>query len=95
MPEVKAFAALRYQPDRVGGLDRVLCPPYDVISPEERDALAGKSSHNAVHLVLAEKDGGASRTAARSRRAKVLVAKRMARLSAGGVQRVTDTHNKG
>ena len=40
--EVKPFAGLRYAVDRVGSLGLVTCPPYDVISDEQR------RSHTAV-----------------------------------------------
>jgi uncharacterized protein (DUF1015 family) len=38
MPRFEPFAGLRYNADDVE-LDRVVAPPYDVISPEERHAL--------------------------------------------------------
>ena len=40
-------------------LDRVLAPPYDVISPTERDALASMSPHNVVRLILPSGEGDA------------------------------------
>ena len=57
MPRFQPFAGVRYAaPD--GRLDDVLCPPYDVITPDERAALAGRSPHNAVHVELpADEDG--------------------------------------
>ena len=57
MPRFQPFAGVRYAaPD--GRLDDVLCPPYDVITPDERAALARRSPHNAVHLELpADEDG--------------------------------------
>jgi uncharacterized protein (DUF1015 family) len=49
--EVAAFRALRYDPARVD-LDRVIAPPYDVISPEERVRLWDRDPHCAIRLVL-------------------------------------------
>jgi len=57
--DVQPLTALRYEPDRTGGLQPVLAPPYDVIGPELRAALARRSPYNAVHVDLPEDpDGG-------------------------------------
>ena len=50
--ELKPFRALRYDTDRAGPLETLVAPPYDVIGPEERNALLAKSPHNVVHLTL-------------------------------------------
>ncbi len=52
VPEVRPFRALRYAPDFVGDLGRVIAPPYDVIGPEERRALLARDPHNVVRLDL-------------------------------------------
>ena len=55
MPEFRPFRGIRYRRD---DLDAVTAPPYDVIDPEQRDALAGQSEHNSVRLILpGEGDG--------------------------------------
>ena len=56
MADVAPFRALRYgeQPEPVGDL---LCPPYDVISPEERDRLYAQSPHNFVRIEFPKPDG--------------------------------------
>ena len=51
MSEVRPFRALRYDPKRVD-LSRVLVPPFDVISPEDRERLWARDPHCAVRLVL-------------------------------------------
>ena len=51
MADVRPFPALRYR-DSAGGLGDLVAPPYDVISPEEREALLARSPHNAVRLEL-------------------------------------------
>jgi len=52
MAVVTPFRALRYDPARVGNLDAVVAPPYDVISPAQRDALYDRSPWNVVRLIL-------------------------------------------
>ena len=57
MADVAAFRAVRYaHPD-----PSVTAPPYDVISPAERERLAALDPHNVVRLTLAssEEDAGA------------------------------------
>jgi uncharacterized protein (DUF1015 family) len=39
-------------PGRVADLTRVACPPYDVITPPQRDELLARDAHNAVRLEL-------------------------------------------
>jgi uncharacterized protein (DUF1015 family) len=54
MADVQAFRALRYDLGVVGSLQSVIAPPYDVIDPEQRTALAARSSHNVVNIDLPE-----------------------------------------
>lgn len=54
MLEVKGFNGVRYNPAKVGLLDYVITPPYDVITPDERRDLAKLSPYNLVHLILPE-----------------------------------------
>ena len=49
--EVKPFRAVRYG-ERAGPLESLVAPPYDVISPSEREQLAERSPQNVVHLTL-------------------------------------------
>jgi uncharacterized protein (DUF1015 family) len=65
------FRGLRFDPGVVGAHAQVTAPPYDVISPEARDAYEAMSPYNVVRLILArprpghagpgpaERDGGA------------------------------------
>jgi len=57
MAVVNPFRALRYA-DSAGALDTLVAPPYDVISPAQRDELRAGSPHNVVHLTMpdAEED---------------------------------------
>jgi uncharacterized protein (DUF1015 family) len=54
--EVRPFAALRYDTARVGPLEPLVAPPYDVISESERDAYRTKSPYNVVHLTLPDSE---------------------------------------
>jgi uncharacterized protein (DUF1015 family) len=48
------FRGLRFDPAVVGDHALVTAPPYDVISPEARDAYEAKSPYNMVRLILAK-----------------------------------------
>ena len=52
MADVQPLRALRYDLNVVGSLQSVIAPPYDVIDPEQRAALAARSSHNIVTIDL-------------------------------------------
>jgi uncharacterized protein (DUF1015 family) len=52
VPELLPFRALRYDASAVADLSDVLCPPYDVIAPDERTRLAALDARNAVHVEL-------------------------------------------
>jgi uncharacterized protein (DUF1015 family) len=58
--EVKPFRAVRYG-GRAGPLETLTAPPYDVISPREREELAARSRHNVVHLTLSADEAEAGR----------------------------------
>ena len=57
MPVVRPFQGIRFASEDVADL---VCPPYDVISDEERDALYDAHPHNAIRLELARDEGGDS-----------------------------------
>lgn len=61
MLEIQGFRGLRFDPEKTGPLDHVITPPYDVISPEQRQTLAEQCPHNMVHLILPEDQDGMSR----------------------------------
>ncbi|HEU4403366.1 MAG TPA: DUF1015 domain-containing protein [Candidatus Polarisedimenticolia bacterium] len=52
MPTITPFRALCYAPSLRRDLDRLVAPPYDVISEERRDRLASRHRNNIVHLDL-------------------------------------------
>ena len=60
MPAFHPFRGVRYAtPD--GRLDDVLAPPYDVITPDDRAALVGRSPYNAVRVELPADEEGRDR----------------------------------
>jgi len=54
MTKVKAFKAVVYNQEKVGDLKKVVCPPYDVISPSAQDMLHERSVNNFIHILLAK-----------------------------------------
>jgi len=60
MAEVKPFRAVRYA-ERPGPLEALVAPPYDVISPEQREQLRARSPYNVVHLTLPDDEADAGR----------------------------------
>jgi uncharacterized protein (DUF1015 family) len=54
MADVQPLRALHYDPAVVGSLQAVVSPPYDVIDPEQRAALAARSPYNVVEIDLPE-----------------------------------------
>ncbi len=63
MADIAPFHGILYEPGRAGALDDLIAPPYDVISPEERERLAAKSPRAFVHVDLPRGDyEGSART---------------------------------
>jgi uncharacterized protein (DUF1015 family) len=60
MAEVLPFKALHYDLGKVGSLDAVAAPPYDVIDAAGRAALLARSPYNAVAIDLPKPPGGDS-----------------------------------
>jgi len=56
MADVRPLRALHYDRDRAGDPGALVSPPYDVIDPEQRAALAGQSPHNVVAIDLPQGD---------------------------------------
>ena len=61
MAEVKPFRAERYDESKAGPLEQLVAPPYDVISPEQREEYLARSPYNVVHLTLPEEEEQAGR----------------------------------
>ncbi len=56
MAEIAPFRGLCFDPRRVE-IARVLAPPYDVISDDDRNALEAQDAYNSVRLILPRGDG--------------------------------------
>jgi uncharacterized protein (DUF1015 family) len=59
--DVRAFRAERYDEAKAGPLERLVAPPYDVISPAERAEYLARSPYNVVHLTLPDDEAQAAR----------------------------------
>ena len=58
---VKPFRAERYDESKAGPLERLVAPPYDVLSPEQREEYLARSPYNVVHLTLPDDEEQAGR----------------------------------
>ena len=73
MAVVKPFRALRYDERRAGPLDSLVAPPYDVISPEERERYLARNPYNVVRVTLPDDAEEAARNLADWEREAVLI----------------------
>ena len=55
MAEIKAFKALRFT-EKAGEIAELCCPPYDIISEEQRLEFLKKNEHNIIRLELPKGD---------------------------------------
>ncbi len=52
MIEIKSFKALHFNQEKVTDLARVVCPPYDVISPAQQNKYYNQSEYNFIRVLL-------------------------------------------
>ncbi len=52
MAEIKAFKALRFHTETAGMIEELVCPPYDIISEEQRAQYLEKNPYNIIRLEL-------------------------------------------
>ena len=52
MAIVVPFKGVLYNRERVGDLNKVTAPPYDIISPEEQEQYYRHSPYNVIRLIL-------------------------------------------
>ena len=52
MADIQAFKALRYDLEKAGKIEELTCPPYDIISEEQRQAFLGRNPQNVIRLEL-------------------------------------------
>ena len=50
MAEIRPFQGIRYNQQVIQDLSSVICPPYDIISPQQQDALYKLSPYNFVRI---------------------------------------------
>jgi uncharacterized protein (DUF1015 family) len=73
MAVLKPFRALRYEVTKAGPLASLVAPPYDVVSPEERERLRAGNPYNVVHLTLPDSPEQAAQDLADWRASGILV----------------------
>ena len=54
MASVSPFRGWRYNPEKVGDMASVLCPPYDMITAETQETLKRQNQYNVIHLEAGE-----------------------------------------
>ncbi len=62
MAQVKPFKGIRYNPSKVEDYSKVICPPYDVISPSEQEAYYAKSEYNFIRIEYTKNETGEEKT---------------------------------
>jgi uncharacterized protein (DUF1015 family) len=58
MARIKPFKGIRYNPNRISDMGKVVCPPYDVISKHEQAALYDRDTHNMIRMELGKRRSG-------------------------------------
>jgi uncharacterized protein (DUF1015 family) len=69
MAEIQAFRGFRYDLGRVGALQDVIAPPYDVIGSDLQTSLYTRSPYNVIRLILNKEEAGDTDTSNRYTRA--------------------------
>ncbi len=52
MAEIRPFSAIIYNQEKIKNLSKVVCPPYDIISPEAQARYCDLSPYNFIHILL-------------------------------------------
>lgn len=52
MADIHPFRALRYDLEKAGKIEELTCPPYDIISEEQRQGFLQRNEHNVIRLEL-------------------------------------------
>ena len=73
MATIAPFRGFLFNEERAGGIKDLVCPPYDIISPEEQQELYRKSPHNIVRLEFGLASPGDTETDNRYTRAAALL----------------------
>ena len=54
MADIIPFKGVRYNKEKIIDLSKVIAPPYDVISKEEKAKLSDSSEHNIIRVLLGD-----------------------------------------
>jgi len=54
MTRIKPFHAVIYNQGKIDDLAKVVCPPYDIISPQQQEQYHQRSKYNFIHILLGE-----------------------------------------
>lgn len=52
MTKIKPFRAIIYNQERIKDLSHLVCPPYDIISPQQQEYYHKLSAYNFIHILL-------------------------------------------
>ena len=52
MAEIRAFKGLRFDTEKAGTIETLVCPPYDIISEEQRQQYLKENENNIIRLEL-------------------------------------------
>jgi uncharacterized protein (DUF1015 family) len=52
MAQIHPFQAIHYNVKAIPQLSDVIIPPYDVITPDEKEAYLKKTPYNFAHIIL-------------------------------------------
>ena len=63
MAEIKAFRGMRYNTEKAGEISQLCCPPYDIISEEQRLGYISENEYNIIRLELPEEGENPYQTA--------------------------------
>ena len=66
MAEIKSFKGLRFT-DKAGETGKVCCPPYDIISPEQKKQYIAENPYNIIRLELPKTAGDTDEAYAKAR----------------------------
>jgi uncharacterized protein (DUF1015 family) len=54
MSRIKAFNGVYFSESKAGHISKLICPPYDIISPDENRELRRQNEYNTINVELAE-----------------------------------------
>ena len=56
MAEIKGYKGLRFNCEKAGKIEELVCPPYDIISDQQREEYIKTNPHNIIRLELPKGD---------------------------------------